>query len=270
VEVYSIKEIQGARVFSDRNAASYKNGILYFERDQNITYRPVLFVHGIGGHHGNFRHLHRHLKHLDARISNYYVDLPAFGNSLQKKPSLKSIEEFLLETYRRISEQTRQRIVIVNISASAWFTSGHSSNKYVDSSLTVAINPIIVPKEKAEELRILQEDSLLDVRKDFMTSYFNGQSLAEMNKDILGRPTVTVAFLRELWEKQANSDPFEGWKTVLVLDSLQDPLRRYRILPRNDCTILQNIPSNSHTLENGEFSHTVAQALLDHHVETGS
>lgn len=239
----------------------HRHGVIYREQRYVSDSQPLLFIHGIGGYHAKYQTLHQSLLKHNHLFTPFYVDLPGYGMSSLRRTSLELIRSFLQESYQIIADIFNQPVVLGHISASIWFSIGHAQTDFVDDALIIAINPVSVPRERSPGLDSLIDSERINIRHLFLSKYFGQQKLQKMDSDLLGRPNISVGFLKELWAQQGLC-PFAGWSIPLIVESTKDPLRDLRVLPRGNYTACR-IEGVSHGVSDLPFAKEVVNAMVN-------
>jgi pimeloyl-ACP methyl ester carboxylesterase len=234
-------------------------GIIYADRTGVVRDAiPLLCVHGVGGHHGNFARLKLKLREHVPQVVTYLVDVPGFGNAQTAPLSLRQITSFLTTACDFIADECGRRIIILGESASVWFTVGLAGHSSVDSKVVITFNPVRIYRPSVTDIRRLLGENVVDLRHAFMSRFFPPERIEKMDSDELGRPSVTLSFLAELWKLQ-RVQPLAGWRRAVVIETNQDPMREFRIS-------LMGIEMERYELESSQHGigddHLAAQTAL--------
>jgi hypothetical protein len=215
---------------------------------------PLLCVHGVGGHHRNFALLHAKLREAVPKAIPFFVDIPGFGNAREVALSLHKIQRFIATACTVISDTCGHQVLLFHESASVWFTLGLANHPAVYPHTVIAFNPVRILRPSPASLRKLLGEDVLDLRHEFLSRFFPPERIRRMDADELGRPSVTLTFLAELWRVQKKK-PLDGWNRVVIIETRLDPMREFRI-PLTDIEVERY---ELESLHHGIGEDTVAQ-----------
>ena len=223
-----------------------QGGILYTGPRNSANDIPLLAIHGLGGHHKNFSLLHQTLLRNELAVWPCYVDLPGYGTSLGEDSGLSNCNLFLSAVYTRLASMSGKKIILLHVSASPWFTIQHHKHVSIHTDFALAVNPVRIPTTRPAILKRVSRGSTVDVRTDFLASFFSKEQIQKMDRSNLGKPQISIRTIRDLWDLQDRC-PFRGWNTIHLFLSSHDPLASLRLLPAPPASIdLHRVKSTTH------------------------
>lgn len=235
-------------MFRLRVTTRMSGGIIYTDGGGMMTDgTPLLCIHGVGGHHRNFALLHAQLREAVPKAIPFFVDVPGFGYVRNEPLSLHRIEKFLGEACTAIADACGRPVLLFHESAAVWFTLRLCGHAPVCTHTVITYNPVRIYRPSAETLRSLLGSNVLDVRSEFLRRFFPPERIARMDADELGRPSVPLAFLAQLWKVQ-KQQPLAGWDRAVLIETRVDPMREFRVALTNRTVELHELDSHHHGL----------------------
>lgn len=199
------KKIQKSFLYCRKNIEQYKI--------------PVLFIHGIGGHHKNFLRLYNHLNSNEYVFEPYFCDIPGFGHSEETEVNLSKISDYLNDCAYYISSLHSQPVIISVSSGGLWLLPNELIN--IDDRIIFFDNPI-------DLVDIKPQNGLVDVRMDFLAHHMSDVQMEMILRDTLGRGKISQELYMDCITNKETAFWHKAVKKIAFFN-LYDVLNNYHV-----------------------------------------